>query len=133
MSNKKNDSWDDLDFSVEKGKKIGTPRIRITEQSTFLYNAGFCFNAKLEDETYVRLGYSPKNNAIVFDFTKDPLAPNAYKVVSRGSSATTTSRTFFHTHHLDSKKLRGQYTPQEMKIPKVGDVWVIKLDEKISR
>jgi hypothetical protein len=95
-----------------------------------LFNVGFCHKANLEDTNAVILGYHPKKKAIIFQFTEDEKARGAFRLVHRGSAASITPHSFFRAYELDQEEIIGCYTPYKQRIPKVGDVWLIKLDEK---
>lgn len=124
------DPWDDLEFFTRKGGKFGNPKITITNKQTILFNSAFFHSAKLKSNTSVRLAYSPKKKAIIFDFTEDPKAEGAFALVQRGFTAFTTCRSFFNSHDLDETKIAGHYIPQKERIPRIGEMWVIRLDDR---
>ena len=122
--------WDDFEFFEKKGGKFGDPKITITRDGTFLFNVGFCHKANLEDKNAVILGYHPKKKAIIFQFTEDPKAKSAFTLIHRGSAGSTTCRSFFSAYEFDKTKITGRYHPYKERMPRVGDVWLIKLDER---
>jgi hypothetical protein len=124
--------WEDFEVFTSKGAKIKNPKITITQNSTFLFNAAFIHTAKIQDKTHLLLGYSPSNNKITFDFTADQKAEGALTIVHRVGAASVGSRSFFNYFFLDSKNLAGSYVPKKIKIPKVGEVWTIDLGSKLA-
>lgn len=126
------DSWDDVEFLIRKGARVANPKVTLTDHHTILFNAALYHRAKLEGKTHVRIGYSEKKNAIVFDFTEDPKAEGAFRLIPRRNTASTGCRSFFNAYDLDAKKIAGRYIPHKERIPKVGLCWFIKLDEKIE-
>lgn len=128
------ENWEDLEVFTSLGARISKQYVRITKNSIFLFNSGFVHQAQLKSRklTHVIFAYSPKKKAIVFDFTNDPQAKGAHKVILRLNSASSGSRSFFNYHSLDPKQLEGKYTPKLEKIPKIGEVWVIYLNAKIN-
>jgi hypothetical protein len=124
--------WGDLKIFESKGARVKDNRITITEESTILFNAGFCHRATLNDTNYVVLAYSKKNNAIAFKFISEKSAPGALKIIRRGSSASIGTRSFFTYNLLDPKEWAGHYEPfKEQDLPTVGEAWIIRLDSKI--
>lgn len=130
--NKENETWDDLEVFTQKGAKIGDSKITITDHSTVVFNAGFCHRAAVEKNSHVIMAYSPKNRAIVFQFTSDSKADGALKIIQRTGSASVGSRSFFNYYFLRSKDLAGRYEPVKEKLPKIGDAWLIYLDKKMK-
>jgi len=122
--------WDDLDIFRAAGMRIGESYVRITKSSTFLFSSGFMHEAKLKDISHVVLGYSIKKKAIIFQFTSDAKAPGAHKVVQRSNNGSCGSRSFFNYYFLKPQELEGRYIPKNEKVPKIGNIWVIYLDQK---
>lgn len=127
------DLWGDMEFFGKKGARISSRNIKvtITDNQTILFSAAFCHKADLQGKTSVKLGYSPSKNAIIFDFTEDPNTEGAFRLIQRGSSAATTCRSFFNAYDLDKAKTAGHYIPHKERIPRVGEMWVIMLHDKI--
>jgi len=133
MRRKESDeSWDDLRFFTKKGARISNPKITITENQAILFSSGFFHKANLEDKSYVKLAYSPSNRAIFFDFTEDPNAEGAFRLIHRGGSGSTTCRSFFNANDLEKAKTVGHYVPDKKRIPRIGEMWFIRLDERIQ-
>jgi hypothetical protein len=127
------DSWGDMEFFGKKGARISSTNIKvtITDNQTILFSAAFCHKADLQGKTAIKLGYSPSKHAIIFDFTEDQNTEGAFRLIQRGSSAATTCRSFFNAYDLDKAKTAGHYIPHKEKIPRVGEMWVIMLHDKI--
>lgn len=119
-----------FDWFREKGRKLKAPYVTIMENGGILFNARFCRDAELVDKSHVALAYSKTEKAIAFDFTDDPETLGAAKITRRGRTASVMSRSFFNFNKLDVKEYAGRYTPEKRNLPKVGDAWIIKLDEK---
>lgn len=127
-------TWDDVQIFRDKGARAADPKITITKNFTLLFGSAFWMKAGLKNKKRVILGYSPSNNAIVFDFTEDEKVKEGFALIHRNKrTAFSTCRSFFHTMELDSESIVGRYVPHMEKIPKLGDCWVIKLDEKIKK
>lgn len=134
MKRKGNDElWDDIEVFTEKGARISNPKITITDRSGFLFGSAFCHRAELKDKTHVLLMYSKKGNAILFNFTQDSKAEGAFKLVHRGRTAFTTCRSFFTNYYLHPTEIAGHYKPSKKRMSKVGECWLIKLDEKLVK
>lgn len=131
MKKVQQDLWEDFEVFTSKGAKIKNPKITITQNMAFLFNAAFIHTAKIQQKTHVVLGYSPSNNKITFDFTVDQKAEGALTIVHRVGAASLGSRSFFNYFFLDAKSLAGSYVPKKIKIPRVGEVWTIDLDSKL--
>jgi hypothetical protein len=125
------ESWDDLEVFTSKGAKLKDVRITITDTSTILFNAGMCHKASLEDKSHVILAYSAQMKAIVFQFTSDSNAKGALKLVKRTGGASVGTRSFFSFYFLDPKKLAGRYEPVKERLPRIGEAWVLYLDNKL--
>ena len=127
------DSWADFEVFTSKGAKIKDPKITITDQSTFLFNAAFIHIADFKEKTHVVLGYSPSKRIITFDFTADSKAQGALKIVHKGGAASVGSRSFFNFFFLagPDSNVPGTYVPKKIKIPRIGDVWHINLNNKL--
>ena len=129
--NKKQDAWGDLEIFTSKGARIKNPKVTILEGSTFLFNAAFVHQAGITKVSHVIIGYSPKQNAITFQFTSDSQAEGALTIVHRTGGSSTGSRSFFNYFFLDPKTLAGRYVPKKVKLPKIGDIWIIDLNIKL--
>jgi hypothetical protein len=125
------ETWDDLEIFTSKGAKIRDPKITILENSTFLFNAAFVHKADMTKTTHLILGYSPVRRTITFQFTSDPQAEGALTIVHREGGSSVGSRSFFNYFFLNPKDLAGRYEPKKIKVPKVGDVWAIDLNNKL--
>lgn len=125
------ENWDDLEVFTSKGAKIKDARITILDTSSFLFNAGFCHKASVADNSHVIVSYSPQNKAIVFQFTSDSKAAGALKLIQRSGGASFGSRSFFNYYFLAPKVIAGRYQPVKKKLPKIGDAWIISLDNKL--
>ncbi len=130
MKKAEKDSWADFEVFTSKGAKIKNPKITITDQSVFLFNAAFIHIADLKQKTHVVLGYSASNKIITFDFTADGKAQGALKIVHKGGAASVGSRSFFNFFFLTDPEVPGTYIPKKIKIPRIGEVWHIALDNK---
>ncbi len=128
---KKEDTWDDFEVFTAKGAKIKDPKVTITESSSFLFNAAFVHKAAITKSTHAIIGYSPIKRAITFQFTSDPKAEGALTIVHRTGGASLGSRSFFNYFFLDAKALAGRYEPKKHKLPKIGDAWVIDLNNML--
>ena len=124
-------TWEDYEVFTSKGAKIKDPKVTITENSTFLFNAAFVHKADIAKYTRVILGYSPQNKIITFQFTKDTQAKGALTLINRPGSAAVVSNAFFNFYFLNIQDLAGRYVPKILKIPKVGEVWAIDLSSKV--
>ncbi|MDD5039158.1 MAG: hypothetical protein PHN78_07575 [Dehalococcoidales bacterium] len=124
------ENWDDVEVFTSKGAKLKDARIAITENCAFVLNAGFCHRADITEKSHVVVSYSPQNKAIIFQFTSDGNAIGALKLMQRSGGASFGSRSFFSYYFLDPNQSAGRYEPVKKKIPKIGEAWVINLDEK---
>ena len=125
------ETWDDLEIFTAKGAKIKDPKVTILESSSFLFNAAFVHKATITKSTHVIIGYSPIKRAIIFQFTSDSKAEGALTLIHRTGGSSVGSRSFFNYFFLDAVELAGRYTPKKGKLPKIGDAWVIHLDNKL--
>ena len=123
--------WDDLDVFTAKGVRIRDTYVTIQANSAIIFNAGFCHRAAIGDKSHVIVAYSRQNKSIVFQFTSDDKARGALKLIQRSGCANVGSRSFFNYYDLDPKALEGRYIPVKGKIPKIGDAWIINLDNKL--
>lgn len=121
--------WSDLEVFTSKGAKIGKPYVTITAESAFCFNAGFIHQAKLKEYSHVVLCYSARKHAVVFNFTNDSQTAGALKLV-QGTNINLGTRSFFNYYFLDPQKIEGRYIPRREKIPKIGEAWIIYLNEK---
>ena len=76
-------------------------------------------------------GYSQNQNAITFQFTSDAQVEGVYKISFRTGVASVESRSFFNRFLLEPKILAGHYAPKKLKLPKIGNLWFIDLDNKL--
>jgi hypothetical protein len=81
--------------------------------------------------THLILGYSPLRRTITFQFTSDSKAEGALTIVHREGGSSVGSRSFFNYFFLNVKDLAGRYEPKKIKVPRVGDVWAIDLNNKL--
>ena len=125
------ESWADFEVFTSKGARIKESWVTITEDSTFLFNAGFVHQANISKSTHVILGYSAIKKTISFQFTSDSQAMGAHTLTNRPGGAYVGSRAFFNYYFLNIHEVAGRYTPKKVKIPKVGEVWAINLDSKL--
>lgn len=125
------ENWDDLEIFTSKGAKIKDPKVTILETSAFLFNAAFVHKAGINKSTHLIAGYHPLKKTITFQFTRDDKADGALTLGPGPGSSTVWSRSFFNYFFLDSKELAGHYEPKKVKIPKIGEVWVIDLNLKL--
>lgn len=125
------ENWDDIEVFTSKGAKIKDAKVTILETSAILFNAGFCHKAAIADKSHVIVGYSPQNKSIIFQFTSDGNAAGALKLIQRSGGASLGTRSFFNYYFLKPKEIAGRYEPLKKKLPKIGDSWVINLDEKL--
>lgn len=125
------DTWDDLEIFTSKGAKIKDPKVTVLESSTFLFNAAFVHQAAITKSTHVIIGYSPIRRAITFQFTSDSQAEGVLTLVHRTGGSSVGSRSFFNYFFLDPTELAGRYEPKKSKLSKIGDVWVIDLNNKL--
>lgn len=123
--------WDDLEDFVHVGAKISKPVITINPNSTITLNAGFIHLAKNQilNNEYVHLSYSQKNEAVVFEFTKDSKREGAIKM-TRQINIAISARSFFNYYLIDIDSVRGKYTPELIEIPGKGERWVLLLSKK---
>jgi hypothetical protein len=126
------DNWDDLEVFTSKGAKLRDNRITITANSTLIFSSGYCHTASLKNKSHVIMAYSPQNKTIVFQFTNDERANGALKLVKRGAVAQVGSRSFFNYYKLNSETLAGRYEPVLMKLQKFGEVWTLRLENKLQ-
>ena len=125
------EAWGDLETFTSKGAKIKDPKVTILESSTFLFNAAFVHKADITKYDDVILSYSPQKRTITFQFTKDSHAEGALTVIHRTGGCSVGSKPFFHYFFLDVKELTGRYQPKFVKVPRIGEVWTIDLNNKL--
>ncbi|MBL7075386.1 hypothetical protein ISS37_09145 [candidate division KSB1 bacterium] len=130
MKTKKEKTWDDLEIFTRKGASLAKSFVTVLKSCSFIFNAGFMHLAKLRNYSHVILGYSDINKAITFDFTNDEKAKGALKLTGNGNLSAH-SRAFFTYNFLDPDELHGKYEPVKIKIPKIGEMWMIDLNKKI--
>lgn len=123
--------WADLERFVNKGSRFGNPSITISVRGTITLSSGFIHNAdaQIEKKSYALFSYSRSQNSIVVNFTDDKNEPGALKMTIR-RNALLAARSFFGCYHLDPQKLAGKYSPKLETIPKMGNCWVINLNQK---
>jgi len=124
-------TWDDIQVFTAKGARIGEPKVTILETAQILFNAAFVHLADISKKTHVVLGYSAANRAIIVQFTSDEQAPGALKIVKRSGGASVGTRSFFNFYFLKPRGLAGHYSPKKERIPRIGDAWVIMLDDRL--
>ena len=130
--------WADLTIFDKKGSKLGRPIVSITYNRFITFSSAFCYRANLtappiEGKKYVVLMYSPKNNAIVFDFTNDEHAPGKYKLIKRGNIVQISCSSFLKGRGWNLKEIRGRYEAVNERIPRIGQCWYISLNDKIEK
>ena len=130
-TNKSNLQWDDLEDFVHVGAKISKPVITINPNSTITLNAGFIHLAKSQilDNEYVHLSYSKKNEAVVFEFTKNSKQEGAIKM-TRQINIAISARSFFNYYLIDIDSAKGKYAPELVEISGKGARWVLFLNKK---
>jgi hypothetical protein len=128
MKNDWNDNdWNDLESFTKFYGKSKFPIITIYPNK-FVFNKKFIIAAKITNNPYVILSFSPKKNAIVFKFFSDYSFINAIKIDIRENA--TISATRFFTHFgIDTNKYSGKYIPELKDISGVNDAWVLYLDK----
>jgi hypothetical protein len=133
MKKSTNDSYDDLEIFTGKARWRRKHRVTISKNHTLSFNSAFSNKANLEEKTHVVLMYSPKRREIIFDFTEDANAPGAYGLIGKGGPITVAPRSFFYTYDFDIDEIAGKYEPHRQRIPKIGECWLIRLDEKLPK
>ena len=134
MKKRADESYDDLEFFTDKGAWRGNPRVTISVHDNISFNSAFGYRAKLKEKTHAMLAYSPKRKEIVFDFTDDAKALGAFRLVQKGNNSSSIScRSFFRAHDFDKEEIAGRYIPHKERIPKIGECWVIRLNEKVEK
>jgi len=131
VKEKGTENWEDLEIFTSKGAKIKDVRVTITKESTILFNAGLCHRASLATKSHVIVAYSQQNRAIIFQFTSDSNAAGALKLIQRSGTASIGTRSFFSYYQLNPQVLAGRYEPTKEKLPKIGEAWIIRLDNKL--
>jgi hypothetical protein len=132
-NNGEQETWDDIKIFTAKGVRIADPKINILSTAQILFNAAFVHRAGISDKSHVILGYSAANRAIIFQFTNDAQAQGALTIVKRGGGASVGTRSFFNYYELKPTILAGHYIPRKEKLRKIGEAWIISLDDKITK
>lgn len=131
MQRKASIEWDDLETFEDVGLRLGKPYVAIDAIGIFRLNSSFKHHARvlLKGQTHIKLSYSKKNQAIVFEFTDDANERGAIKMTGRGNISIS-ARSFFSYHGLIPADLKGRYVPQLLKVPKKGNCWVVFHEKK---
>jgi len=137
MAKKTDYKWDNIITPLKKGYRPGEPAAVISSRGTIALNRYFLSNAKkqLEGANKVILHYSQaRPRAIIMQFT-DIEQENTAKLGGSSRAHKSISAKGFFNHpdvNIIPAEIEGKYVPELKKIPKIGDCWIINLDEKKS-
>ncbi len=135
MAKKADYKWDNIITPTKRGYRPGEPIAAISSRGMITLNRYFLNHAKkqLEGANKVILRYSPtKPRAIIMQFT-DVKQDNTLSLAGKGRGNRTISAKGFFNHqdvNIIPSEIEGKYVPKLTKIPKIGNCWIIDLDEK---
>lgn len=108
----------------------GDDRIGLSKSGTIRLTAGFFRKANLKNFKYAILFYDPENKAIAFKFTNQ-WEEGVFKLTKeRSSAATISALSFMKANNLNVKTYFKKYQWKKNIIPEIGEVFIMKLDEK---
>lgn len=109
-------SWDDLEFFNNPTSRGVNPYVTITKLGAIIFNANFCRtnDKKINNKTYVKVGWSQSNFSIVIKLLEDNEIKREFSVfkINRpsGTDAINFScRTFFKKNFLSTHDTNGRY------------------------
>jgi hypothetical protein len=124
-------SWDDV--KISNGNAIKGSDIYVTIFITTAKTANLFLSSALmrqQSATYVVLGWSVINNALLLFLSNDADHPGAIKLSKKGG-ATASIQSFLNSCNIDKNSIIGKYIPKRELISENKSAWVIYLSEKV--
>lgn len=107
-------------------------RITVTRHSSIGLPTKFFEDNKIKEFQYVVLYYDPAERALGLHFTNDEQEKAKFKIIrsKAGYGGSITARSFFTVNNIDVNKVYGRYKWEPYTIEGVGQVFVIKLQDR---
>jgi len=112
---------------TKTGSKLGNYSIGLTKSQTFGFNSGFYNREGIKNYKKVVLFYDKKQKSVAFQFINDERAEGAYTLIHINGAGSVTPRSFIAENDLDKDEYRGQRTPEKVRDPQFGTLYVIQL------
>jgi len=106
-------------------------RITITSSFSFGFPTKFYNDNKIDRYKYVILFHDLEENAVGIHFTNNEDEKHKFTIIrgnKYGGSIIATS--FFKVNNINPRTYKGRYSWKKQRIPEVGELYVIKLEEK---
>lgn len=109
-------------------------RITVTKSYSIGFPTKFYTDNGVKDFNYATLFWDSENKAIGINFTNDENEKNKFKVIHSkiGYGGSIVMRSFFRSYNIDPKLYHGRYEWEKYPLENTGDVFVIKLKEKVG-
>lgn len=122
----------DYQFKKFEGRNVRLEdRITITKSNSIGFPQKFYQDNKIEGFKYVVLFWDEKSKAIGINFINDVEEKNKFTIIHSGKyGGSIVVRSFFRTYGINLDIYHGRYEWEKHNIEGVGDVYVIKLEEK---
>lgn len=106
-------------------------RITITQSYSFGLPTQFYEQNDIENYDYAVLYYDEENKAVAIQFTNDETEENKFSISHHQKyGGSISARSFFQTYRLDPKEYKGKYEWEKKNLPGIGEVFIIKLEDK---
>lgn len=109
-------------------------RITVTKSESIGFPTKFYKDNNIGNFKYVVLFYDQEKKAIAIQFTNDLVEKNKFAIIksAQGYGGAVVARSFFKSLGLEAKKYAGRYDWEKTNIEGIGEVFVIKLIEKVT-
>lgn len=116
----------------EKTRVRMVNKISVTASNSFGFPRKFYQDNNIQDFKYVVLYYDENNKVVGFQFTNNEEESHKFTLIKskQGYGASVVATSFFRAYNLDSKQYRGKYVWEKKKVEGIGEVYVIKLNER---
>lgn len=107
-------------------------RITITKSESIGFPTKFFKDNNIAQYKWVILFYDEQQKAIGIQFTSDENEKNRFTIIKNtGYGGGVIARSFFRSNNIDTQKYHGRYEWEKVKEEGIGELFVIKLVEKI--
>lgn len=109
-------------------------RITITKSMSFGFPTKFYQDNKLDEYKYVVIYYDKEQGVVAFNFNNNQEEKHKFTMMksTKGYGAGIVATSFFKTNNLDPAIYHGKYDWEKTNMEGVGELFVIKLKEKIQ-
>lgn len=110
-------------------------RITLTQSNSIGFPQKFYRDNKINNYKYVLLFWDEHNKAIGINFTNDEKEKNKFTIVhsKKGYGGSVSMRSFFKGCGIDLKVYHGRYVWEKYNLENVGEIYAIKLKEKVEK